>query len=77
MSVPEIVKAKMRMRKAALLYIVNYYFEVEDGAIAVRFPEKGPLSLESRGFPVWGISVIVATASGIFFFVRRRRRMVA
>jgi hypothetical protein len=52
----------------------NYYFEAEDGAITVRFPEEGALSLESRGFPVWGIPVIVAIVLGIFFFVRRRRK---
>lgn len=51
----------------------NYYFKAEDGAITVRFPEEGTLSLESRGFPTWGIPIIVATVLGIFFIIRRRR----
>ena len=52
----------------------NYYFEAEDGAITVRFPEEGTLSLESRGFQSWGIPVIVAIVLGMFFFRRRRRK---
>jgi len=52
----------------------NYYFEAEDGAIAVRFPEEGTLSLESRGFPVWGVVAVVIISLVIYFLIRRRRR---
>jgi len=51
-----------------------YYFEARDGAITVRFPEEGTLSLESRGFPVWGVVAVVIISLVIYFLIRRRRR---
>jgi hypothetical protein len=41
----------------------------------LRFPEEGTLPLESHGFPVQGVPIIIAIVSGILFFVRRRRRL--
>ena len=56
----------------------TYYFEASDGSLIARFPQDGTLTIEvtSQRFFIWIIVGAVAAGLGIYFFRRRRRKVV-